>query len=61
MKVDTPDSTPGLKRQEGMIIEHDVAVTMRDGVKIYIDIYRPEKEGNTPFLLLGALMANMVV
>lgn len=30
--------------EAGMIIERDVAVTLRDGVKIYIDIYRPADE-----------------
>ena len=28
---------------EGLLIEYDVAVTMRDGVKMYVDIYRPAK------------------
>ena len=36
---------PGLEyrvsREHGMIIERDVAVPMRDGVKIYIDVHRP--------------------
>lgn len=27
---------------DGMMIERDVPVTMRDGVKIYVDLYRPE-------------------
>lgn len=27
--------------EDGMLIERDVAVTMRDGVKIYVDIFRP--------------------
>jgi hypothetical protein len=26
---------------EGLLIEYDVAVTLRDGVKMYVDIYRP--------------------
>jgi predicted acyl esterase len=29
---------------EGLLIEYDVAVTMRDGVKMYIDIYRPANQ-----------------
>ena len=29
---------------EGLLIEYDVAVTLRDGVKMYIDIYRPAKQ-----------------
>ncbi len=29
-------------REDGMLIERDVAVPMRDGVRILVDIYRPE-------------------
>jgi len=29
---------------DGLIIEYDVAVPMRDGVKMYIDIYRPANQ-----------------
>jgi uncharacterized protein len=29
-------------REDGMLIERDVAVSMRDGVRIFVDIYRPE-------------------
>jgi hypothetical protein len=28
---------------EGLLIEYDVAVTLRDGVNMYVDIYRPAK------------------
>ena len=40
---------PGFKPRsietpEGLLIEYDVAVTMRDGVKMYVDIYRPAKQ-----------------
>lgn len=31
-------------REEGMIIERDVAVELRDGATIYVDVYRPETE-----------------
>jgi predicted acyl esterase len=34
-----------------MIIERDAAVTMPDGIKIYVDIFRPEKEGKYPVLV----------
>jgi len=34
-------------RENGMIIERDVAVPMRDGVKIFVDIFRPEKPDQT--------------
>ena len=33
-----------------MIIERDVAVPMRDGVKIYVDIHRPEGSEKVPAL-----------
>ena len=46
---------PGLgykiTREHGMIIEHDVAVPMRDGVKIYIDVTRPEGNEKAPALV----------
>ena len=28
----------------GMIIERDVAVELRDGIQIFIDVFRPENE-----------------
>ena len=34
-----------------MIIDYDVAVSMRDGVKIYIDVFRPESPGLYPPLV----------
>jgi predicted acyl esterase len=43
-----PGLNPRTEKAEGMIIEYDVAVTMRDGIKIYIDVYRPEAEGEYP-------------
>jgi predicted acyl esterase len=36
---------------DGMIIEKDVAVTLRDGVRIYIDVFRPEDEQPAPPLI----------
>ena len=47
---DTPESRgakpPQYRRsiEDGMIVERDIAVTMRDGVKIYIDLFRPVDE-----------------
>ena len=38
-------------REPGMIIERDVAVQLRDGVTIYVDVYRPENEEPAPVLL----------
>ena len=46
---------PGLgnkiSKENGMIIENDVAVPMRDGVKIYVDVTRPEGEEKVPALV----------
>jgi hypothetical protein len=51
----TEHQYPGLgyriTREHGMIIEHDVAVPMRDGVKIYIDVTRPEGKQKVPALI----------
>jgi len=43
-----------LRRLEnGVVIETDVAVTLRDGVKIYCDIYRPETGLSAPLIGWG--------
>ncbi|OGA19427.1 MAG: hypothetical protein A3G25_02885 [Betaproteobacteria bacterium RIFCSPLOWO2_12_FULL_63_13] len=48
---------PGLKyrrtEEHGMIVERDVAVPMRDGVKLYIDVHRPagKKSGRVPAII----------
>ena len=36
----------------GMIFDHNVPVTMTDGVKLRVNIYRPEKSGRYPVLML---------
>jgi uncharacterized protein len=36
----------------GMIFDHDVPVTMTDGAKLRINIYRPDKPGRYPVLML---------
>jgi uncharacterized protein len=46
-----PGFNPRTERVKGMVIERDVAVAMRDGVKLYIDIFRPDKEGKYPVLV----------
>ena len=38
-------------REDGMIIERDAAVAMRDGVRIFTDIFRPESEAPAPTLI----------
>ncbi len=51
----TKHKYPGLgyriTRESGMIVERDVAVPMRDGVKIYADIHRPEGKEKVPALV----------
>jgi predicted acyl esterase len=37
--------------EQGMIIERDVAVPLRDGVKMYVDILRPQGQENVPALV----------
>jgi hypothetical protein len=37
--------------ENGIIIERDVAVTLRDGVRIYIDLFRPADEQPVPPLI----------
>ena len=46
-----PGFNPRTEKAKGIICEYDVAVMMRDGVKIYVDIFRPEKEGKYPVLI----------
>ena len=37
--------------EEGILCEQDVAVTLRDGIVIYADIYRPEGQTNIPAIV----------
>jgi len=46
-----PGLNPRTEKAEGMVCDYDVAVQMRDGVKIRVDIFRPEKEGKYPVLI----------
>jgi uncharacterized protein len=46
-----PGFNPRTEKAEGIICEYDFTVPMRDGVKIYVDIFRPEKEGKYPVLI----------
>lgn len=36
---------------EGIIVEKDIYVTMRDGVKLALNVYRPDKPGKFPVIL----------
>ena len=35
-----------------VIVEHNIMVPMRDGIRLATDIYRPDKPGQFPVLLL---------
>ena len=47
---DKQAAAPSYRRtvEDGMLVERDVAVTMRDGIRIYIDIFRPVDEQPAP-------------
>lgn len=47
MKDNIPVSEPIYDK---MIVEKDVMVTARDGVKLAVDVYRPDAEGKFPTL-----------
>ena len=36
---------------DGMLIEYDAAVRMRDGIEIYCDIFRPDGDGQVPVIV----------
>ena len=44
-------SIPRPKLPTGIKFEENVYIKMRDGIKIAVDIYRPEKEGRYPALV----------
>jgi len=46
-----PGLRPGSLVVDGMVTERDVAVTMRDGIRIYVDVCRPEGADPVPVLL----------
>ena len=47
----SPKLNPRREKAQGMIIDYDVAVHMRDGIKIYADVYRPETAEPCPVLV----------
>jgi predicted acyl esterase len=51
-----PGLRPGRRVDQalGMVCEYDVPVTMRDGTKLYVDVFRPEADGNYPVVLAWA-------
>ncbi|KAF3038119.1 hypothetical protein E8E12_005248 [Didymella heteroderae] len=49
-KYDHPDAKP---LTSSILVEHDVAITMRDGAKLYADIYRPPNtDDKVPALIM---------
>ncbi|MEP1445959.1 MAG: CocE/NonD family hydrolase [Paraglaciecola sp.] len=49
--VGYPGLNPRTETENGITIDYDVAVPMRDGINIRINIYRPEKEGRYPVII----------
>jgi predicted acyl esterase len=51
----TKHKYPGLgyrvSREDGMIVERDVTVPLRDGVNLYVDLHRPESAEPVPALI----------
>ena len=43
-----------------MIMEKDVAVEMKDGEKLYVNIFRPNKEGQFPLSCQPTLMVKII-
>jgi uncharacterized protein len=46
-----PGFNPRTENKPGRVCEYDVGVPMRDGKKIYIDLFRPEQDGKYPALI----------
>jgi hypothetical protein len=46
-----PPLAPSVQVEDGILVERDVAVRMRDGTIIYADIYRPEGAKNLPAIV----------
>ncbi len=46
-----PGLNPRTEQSDGMIRDYDVAVPMRDGVTIYVDVFRPDAGGPHPVLI----------
>lgn len=47
-----PGFNPRTETDGGIVGHYDVAVAMRDGVKIFVDIFRPEQPGKYPALVV---------
>jgi predicted acyl esterase len=46
-----PPSEPGSSVQDGIRVDRDLAVKLRDGVTIYCDVHRPEGATNLPAII----------
>jgi uncharacterized protein len=46
-----PPLEPGTTTENGITVDRDVAVKMRDGITIYTDVYRPEGATNVPAIV----------
>ncbi|QOX61910.1 CocE/NonD family hydrolase [Anoxybacterium hadale] len=47
----SPLNTRTYIAEEGIVCMQDIPVTMRDGVTIYVDIYKPEGEAKVPLII----------
>jgi uncharacterized protein len=48
-----PPPVHGVVRENGLLIERNVKVPLRDGVRIYVDLYRPDGAGVPVPILVG--------
>jgi uncharacterized protein len=46
-----PGFNPRSVKTRGMLIEYDAAIMLRDGKKLFVDIYRPEREAKYPVIV----------
>lgn len=49
-RISVPSKTPD--RYDEISVEKDVAIPMRDGVRLYADVYRPRATGRFPVILI---------
>ena len=47
-----PGFNPRTETVDGLIIDRDVAIPLRDGIIIYADIFRPEDKGESDLAVL---------
>jgi predicted acyl esterase len=46
-----PALNPRQERENGLVIDRDTAITLRDGVTIFVDIFRPENGSDLPIII----------